>query len=57
VEATELGTGAINGDDVVAAKGGDEKDGSGLANLLDAKVIDNASKHAGFGVKLSHHVV
>ena len=49
VEATELGSGPVNGDGVVLAEGGDEKVGSGLANILDAKVIDNESKHDGFG--------
>ena len=49
VEATELGSGPVNGDGVVLAEGGDEKVGSWLANILDAKVIDNESKHDGFG--------
>jgi len=30
-------------------EGGDEEVGSGLANILDAKVIDNESKHDWFG--------
>jgi len=49
VEATELGSGPINGDGVVLAEGGDEEVGSGLADILDAKVINNESKHDGFG--------
>jgi len=49
VEATELGSGQINGDGVVLAEGGDEEVGSRLANTLDAKVIDNESKHDWFG--------
>jgi len=49
VEATKLCAGLINGDGVVLAEGGDEKVGSRLANILDAKVIDNESKHDWFG--------
>jgi len=49
VEATELGSGPINGDGAVLAEGGDEEVGSGLADTLDAKVIDNERKHDWFG--------
>jgi len=49
VEAAELCAGPINGDGVVTTEGGDEKVSSGLANILDAKVIDNESKHDWFG--------
>jgi len=49
VEATELCAGPINGDGVVTAEGGDEKVGNALANILDAKVIENESKHDWLG--------
>jgi len=49
VEATELGAGPIDGDGVVPLEGRDKKVGSGLANMLDAKVINNESKHDWFG--------
>ena len=49
MEATELGAGPINGDGVVLAEGGDEKVDGGLPNVLDVEVIDNESKHDGFG--------
>jgi len=49
VEATELGSGPIWGDGVVTAEGGDEKVNRGLANMLDAKVINNEIKHDWFG--------
>jgi len=49
VEATELGASSIDGDCVVPLEGGDKKVCSGLANMLDAKVINNESKHDAFG--------
>jgi len=49
MESTELGPGPIDGDGAVIVEGGDEKVGSELANTLDAKVIDNESKHDWFG--------
>jgi len=49
VEAAELGSGPVNGDGVVLAEGGDEKVCSGLANILDAKVVNDESKHDWFG--------
>jgi len=49
VEATELGSSPINGDGVVLAEGGDVEVCSGHADILDAKVIDNESKHDWFG--------
>ena len=49
VEAAELGSSPINGGGVVLAEGGDEKVCSGLANILDAKVVDDESKHDWFG--------
>ena len=49
MESTELCPGPIDDDGVVLVEGGDEKVGSGLANILDAKAIDNESKHDWFG--------
>jgi len=50
VEATELSSGPINCNGAFTAEGGDEKVDSGLANILDTKVINNESKHDWFGM-------